>query len=218
MAAEPRDRRGSTERAAQIRGIKITRMVLFSDQVSFPPGFVSFEPENVSPQLRFLCCHPDLSLESRSDGTMSQSRNGETSSHGRWCWQARLRRPVPGPGQRGTSQLSVDIWPELQSVPSKLGSVNPPTGSRRGAQAEVPQAHLGTITSVCRQVDPGGRPLSFWKVGLEGSKQPVTRWKTWLMTELSCCLSLAGPRGDGLTRRAGEAWGSTRNHPFLGED
>ena len=126
MAAEPRDRRGSTERAAQIRGIKITRMVSFSDQVPFPPGFVSFEPENVSPQLRFLCCHPDLSLESRSDGTMSQSRNGETSSHRRWCWQAQLRRLVPGPRQRGTSQLSVDRWPELQSVPSKLGSVSLP--------------------------------------------------------------------------------------------
>lgn len=60
--------------------------------------------------------------------------------------------------------------------------------------------------------------MSFWKVGLEGGEQPVTRWKTWLTAELSPSLSLAGPRCDGVTRRAGGAWGSTRNHPFLGED
>ena len=173
MAAEPCGRRGPAERAAQIRGIKITRMVLFSDQVPFPPWFVSFEPENVSPQLRFLCCHPGLSPEcaprpSRSDGTMSQSRNGEASSHRRWRWQARLRRPGPGPGKRDMSQPLVDRWPELQSVPSKRGSASPPTGTRRGAQAEVPQAHLGTITSVCRKGDPGGRPLSFWRLEVRG--------------------------------------------------
>lgn len=38
------------------------------------------------------------------------------------------------------------------------------------------------------------------------------------MAELSRFPSLAGPGGDGVTHRAGGAWGSMRNHPFLGED
>lgn len=99
-------------------------MVLFSDEMPFPFGFVISEPENVPSQLRFPCCHTGLGLEFehwplRSDGTMSLSPNGETLSH-RWWQQADAREPLAGAPESAPGGFHIHGAPCADGLPSPV--------------------------------------------------------------------------------------------------
>lgn len=92
LAPKPCDGRGS---GSSNPGVKITQMVMLSDQIPFLVGFVILEPENVLLGSGFSAVTLVSNLECehwplKSDVTMSPSQNGETLSH-RWWQQADTR-------------------------------------------------------------------------------------------------------------------------------